>query len=555
MSMSWGYWGAQVPSNLNAICKRLGIEGKIEGVLEGTSGIRDLSQEQEQALIPYALRDDTQTFTAAKKLIYDFKYPLNELHLIDLTIKAFVYPQIWVNAGLCRAEIEDEERRMEFLLASDLIKGHKLSKSSSDILEAKGLDGLFRSRTAFAELLRSRNVEPPLKHAKDVHGEYKYNEEGKPVFTYAFAKNDIELQNLIDDPRVSDLVQTWIGLHSTIRKDRAEAFLKHTNNGTKKLPIPLKYCGAHTFRWSGADNINLQNLPSGRDGRGSKLRESLTAPDGYRLVVADSSQIEARTNAWLWQQEDLLQAFRNGEDPYSMLASEMYKVPVVKNGLNGHLRAAGKAMELGLGFGMGDDRFYQGCQSGALIGEVVPMTKSEATQAVKFWRKKRDKIKSGWDKLANILDLMCAQSLDDDPYDLGPMRFYNDKVLMPNGLHMHYDRISYQQIDKKNPDKWEIVFNSRPHSNKIVWSRIWHSKFDENLVQSLARIIVAEQALEIAKYFKIVFLVHDEVIFLARENEADQALEFGLNALRKPLSWCPDIPLEAEGGHSRIYNK
>lgn len=560
MSMSRGEWSVNERASLKELCYRLGLKGKLEGHLEKTSGIRDLSWAQELALIPYAIQDSAQTRMAFENLYYERSYPEKELHIIDLTIRAFAAPTLTVNPGLCRAEIEDEDRRIDALLKSDLIRDAQLSEPCAKIVESKGIPGLMRSRPCFAELLRSRGVEPPQKHAKDSKGELKYDENRDPVYTYAFAKNDLELMILGEDPRVSDLVAAWTGLKSTIRKTRAETFLKTTLDGTRPLPIPLRYCGAHTMRWSGEEGYNPQNLPSGRDGRGSRLREAITAPPGYVLCVVDQSQAEVRVNAWLWGQTDLLELLASGDDPYSALASELYKVEVRKAskhdpGINAHLRPVGKAMELGLGFGMGFERYLDGCLSGSIIGEVVNITKEESLTAVNFYRNKRSKIVEGWGELKRALSLMTAREASKRSAKIRDLlEVYDEYIVMPNGLYLHYKSNHVRYNEKKK--WWEVVYQTGKDGAGVPSYNIIHgAKMDENIVQCLSRIIMSEQALEIARRYRIVLLVHDEVVYLAREEEAEEALAFGIKCLRTPPAWCPDIPLDAEGGIGKSYTK
>ena len=71
------------------------------------------------------------------------------------------------------------------------------------------------------------------------------------------------------------------------------------------VPIPLRYSAAHTHRLGGDWKMNMQNLPSGRGGKVTKLRKALIAPPGHKVVVADLGQIEARLTAWLCGQEGL----------------------------------------------------------------------------------------------------------------------------------------------------------------------------------------------------------------------------------------------------------
>lgn len=559
MSMSYGEWSIHHSGSLKAVCKRLGLEGKLEGRLAETDGIRELTCEQERRLVPYAIQDVEQGLAVFEALYFDRNYPEQELHIIDQTIKAYVNPILRVDANLCRAEIEEEERRLKALFESDLIQGAELSDTAKSILASDGVQGLLRSRPCFAELLRSRGVEPPLKHAMDTKTkEFKYTTEGIPVMTYAFAKNDVELMALADDSRVSDLVAAWTGAKSTIRKARAEQLLLHSVNGTKPLPVPLKSYGAHTMRWSGWDQINLQNLNSGRDGRGTRLRESLNAPPGYVLCAVDSAQIECRVNAWLWGQKDLLETFRTGGDPYSVLASKMYKIHVSKKE-NSDKRPVGKATELGLGFGMGLNKFYTECNSGSIISQVVPMTFEEATEAWTYWRNNRQNIVQGWQKLRDIISLMTARAIDKNhPIEIGPMLFYNEQVMMPNKLCLHYRNIHYRKIQKtdKNPFEWECVFQTgKTKIGEKLWTRIYHSKMDENLVQCLARIIMAEQALMIAKKYKLILLVHDEIVYLVPEEEAEEGLAYGLKCMGTPLPWCLDLPLEGEGKFGKNYGQ
>ena len=76
------------------------------------------------------------------------------------------------------------------------------------------------------------------------------------------------------------------------------------------------------------------------------VRTALIPSDGCRFVVTDFSAIEARVIAWLAGEEWRLDVFRNGGDIYCQSASQMFHVPVVKHGVNGHLRAQGKVAEL-----------------------------------------------------------------------------------------------------------------------------------------------------------------------------------------------------------------
>jgi hypothetical protein len=157
----------------------------------------------------------------------------------------------------------------------------------------------------------------------------KLNSKGKTV--PALAKKDegfIELQES-EDVVVQQLVAARLGVKSTIEESRINRFIDIGRRNKGFIPIPLKYYGAHTGRWSGSDAINLQNIPT-RDKAKRTLKESIIAPPGFEIINADSSQIEARVLAWLSGQRDLVSAFRERRDVYSEFATKVFKRPITR---------------------------------------------------------------------------------------------------------------------------------------------------------------------------------------------------------------------------------
>ena len=154
------------------------------------------------------------------------------------------------------------------------------------------------------------------------------------------------------------------------------------------LPGPVSYYGAHTGRWSGTDKINLQNLPS-RGKNGKKLKKTIGAPEGYLLVEADLSQIEARMVAWLAGQDDLVAAFAKGEDVYKIMAAKIYGIPIEE--VTGQQRFIGKGVILGCGYGMGAVRFKE-----QIGGMGVEITEQESQRIVQTYRSTYTSIKKLW---------------------------------------------------------------------------------------------------------------------------------------------------------------
>jgi DNA polymerase len=269
-----------------------------------------------------------------------------------------------------------------------------------------------------------------------------------------------------------------------------------------------------------------------------------------RLVGVDAAQIEARYNAYTAGEEALLQIFRDHGDPYSDLASKLYSRPVSKYGPNAHLRPVGKAMELGLGYGMGVEHFYWAARSGAL-GEPVAIEMDEAAAAVNLYRQVRPCIVEQWSILQGILALMKhAYQREDTKWrtQLGPWTFEPDRVLLPNGLYMHYRGIHSREGKRGERTVLDTVYF---HGNDIT--RIWGSKLCENLIQATCRAIIAWQALTVARRYRIVLLVHDEIVFVVPAAEAEEALAWALDVLRTPPPWAPELPLDAEGHVGETY--
>jgi len=510
LSMSRGEWGVGKPHNLSQIGERLKLGRKIEGALEKTAWIYNLPWALEKALIPYANRD-VELMDDIFRALIDLKYPREELHIIDMTLRAFCDPKLHIDAALCLEEASEEAAIKSKLAAH-------AGATAAQLL----------SNPQFAQLLEARGVTPPTKTSPTTGAR-----------TYAFSKADLDFQKLEQDPRVADLILARKRVKSTINETRAHRFLSH---GRPTLPVPLQYCGAHTHRWSAWDKINMQNLPSGRNGQSDRLRRAIIAPPGKVIVVVDSSQIEARTNAWAAGEESLLRTFREGGDPYAETASEIYGYPVNKREHKTE-RQLGKVAELMLGYGAGWRKFAYTVRAG-MMGPPIDITDALAIKAVNTYRTKRKGIPALWDDLEGALSRME----DGEHFEFGPWEFYGSNVLLPNKLFMRFDGLYSEQDDE---GRRHFSYKAR---NGVT--NIYGGKFCENLIQSTARTVVAMQALELAKrYPDVVLLVHDEVVYLADEDDADDALQFGIDCLREPPSFCPDLPVDAEGGFARNYSK
>lgn len=279
------------------------------------------------------------------------------------------------------------------------------------------------------------------------------------------------------------------------------------------------------------------------------LRRAIKAPKGHQIVVADSAQIELRVNAWLAGHSaklDVIRAYDNktGPDPYCVLAGKIYGRPVTK--ADKLERFVGKEGELGLGFGMGGKKFKT-----TLLRKGVDLEASICMGVVKTYRKSDEPIVNQW----KYFDHMLASMLQEEEGEYGPdgvLRWTGKgcpTIWMPNGLGIYYPGLT-PTLDKDDRIRGfsYAVHNARKHT--------WGGTITENVVQSLARHVIAQQMLEVKrKGHRIVMMTHDEIVCIAPNKQAERCLETMIEVMRTPPLWAQGLPLNAEGGFDSCYSK
>ncbi len=458
-------------------------------------------------------------------------FPASELRIIDQTLRMFTEPQLVLNKPLLKKHLENV-----------------INKKAS-LVEALGLEcteeeakKMLMSNEKFAGYLLDCGVTPPQKQSPST---------GK--LTYAFSKTDRGFTDLLEHPdeRIQTAAAARLGIKSTLEETRTRSLIGVAERGP--LPILLNYYGAHTGRFSGGDKMNLQNLP-----RGGALRKSLCAPEGKLLVACDSAQIEARVVAWVAQQNDLLDAFREKRDVYSEFASEVYGKKVTK--ADKIERFVGKTCVLGLGYGMGADKFKATLAIGQ-AGLSVNIDYSEAKRIVNLYRTKNHKIATFWNRCNTALSHLVSKQdfalVSHSPH----IELIDDGIRLPNGLAIRYPLLTansngyvytadarvYREAVK------ERVLGKELNTDKFI--HIYGGKVTENLVQALARIVVAEQMIKIGERYKVVLQVHDEVVILCDAAEVEEAKAYMLEVMSTPPVWAPDLPVACEADHGENYGE
>lgn len=285
--------------------------------------------------------------------------------------------------------------------------------------------------------------------------------------------------------------------------------------------------------------------PSLNDVFSTLIRTTIQAKDYRTFVVADYSAIEARVIAWLAKEQWRQDTFKNGGDIYCASASQMFHVPVVKHGQNGHLRQKGKIAELALGYGGGIGALK------AMGGESMGLTDAEMSEIVMKWRAASPNIVRLWSTFGNAFKKAVRGSVV--RLDKEKMMFFrkagNVYIQLPNGRLLAY--VSPEIVDRK------ICFMGVSQGTK-QWQVIdtWGGKITENVIQAIARDCLCETLLKLEECgYNPVMHVHDEVICEVPESVGDKCLE-GLEAIMsKSPEWAPDLVLTADGFISKYYKK
>ena len=354
---------------------------------------------------------------------------------------------------------------------------------------------------------------------------------------------------------------------SSVRK--YQAMEKTVCSDSRARGMFMFYGANRTGRFSGR-NIQLQNLPQNHlpdlaearalvrsgdfdavellyedvpDTLSQLIRTAFIPRDGAHFLVADFSAIEARVIAWfageIWRQE----VFSKGGDIYCASASQMFKVPVEKHGINGHLRQKGKIAELALGYGG---------SVGALkaMGALeMGLTEEELPQLVDAWRQSNPNIVKFWWAVDRAV--MEAVRYKHTTTDYGLTFSCRSGMLfitLPSGRKLAYVKpkvgtnkfggecITYEGIGSTK--KWERLDSYGP-------------KFVENIVQATARDILC-YAMRTLRCCSIVMHIHDELVI---EADPRMSLDAVGEQMGRTPPWAKGLLLRADGYATPFYKK
>lgn len=438
----------------------------------------------------------------------------------------------------------------------------------------KAFDTNTRRATYLAEeMIKLTNLDNPNSPAQ--LKKWLSDATGKEIIT--LAKDT--LQPLIDEVGegvVSDVLNLRKKLAKTSTK-KYNSMLHCACNDGRAHGLFQFYGANRTGRWAGR-LIQLQNLPQNHIedldfARGviaegnydmitmlyedvssllsQLIRTAFIAKPGHTFVVADFSAIEARVIAWLAEEQWRLDVFNSHGKIYEASASMMFNVPIEEITKGSDLRQKGKVAELALGFGGSVGALMQ------MGAEEMGLSEEETKIIVKKWRASNPNIVKLWKniegaaksvlKTGNYTLLLGNAALIFD---------YDNKVLtiqLPSGRKLFYQNPSF------TVNKWgqtSIKYMGMDQTTKQWgWVETYGGKLTENIVQAIARDLLAYSMVKIDKLgLKIVMHVHDEIVCEAPAEYAETEVLM-CDIMGKGPDWAEGLPLTADGYITNYYKK
>ncbi|WNV50633.1 hypothetical protein [Pseudomonas phage Rollin] len=539
--------------------------------------------------------DDTELAGALWRVLAP-QFPKSELFLASTVTKMWAEPRLVLDGPLLQAMgIELAERKATLLsqVADMLGVGTTMDQAERMFHTQK----LLRSDAKFAELLQQYDVDIPMKRSPK-----KRDAGGKAMEVYAFAKTDAQMLELVEydlseDDDVNLAVQTLANARLGTKSTQAESRVQRLHGISQRGPltVPLEYGKTLTDRLAGGGKLNLQNLnqtkpitkrtpngslimtPAGwsrlfkrapdmsqimdaehrvwptQDCHVVGLRDTIMAPPGYKLVVADLSNIELRMCHYLCGETQTMEALSRGEDLYCNFASTFFSRPITK--ADKKERQHGKVAMLQLQFQSGADAFRRA----ARLMAGMRLTEMEAQATVDIYRATYKGIKQMWYTGQKAIPA-CASGGGFYLDPRGLCYVEHNAIRRPNGMRLRYTNLRQEEL---------IGFDGLPETSWVYddratrkMTKTYGGKFGvQGPTQALSRDVIVEHQNKIERALctngdpreGVTLVVHDEVVACVREDRADWALGMMLEVMHQSPAWCADLPLAAEGAIGQRY--
>lgn len=473
---------------------------------------------------------DVETEMAIKKKLSAFPMPQSEWenYWVDQNIndRGILIDEVLVDSAIKFDEILREEN-MDRAIELTNLENPNSPLQLKEWLNKKGLE---------IDSLAKKDVESALKNAE---GDIKEVLELRQELSKSSVRKYNAMKNVKGkDSRARGLIQFY-GANRTGRySGRLIQVQNLRRNNLKDLDLARSLIKNRDYETMEI----LYESPS--DILSQLIRTAFIAKEGTRFIISDFSAIEARVLAWLAGEQWVLDAFENGEDIYCRTASRMFGVPVEKHGVNGHLRQKGKIATLACG--------YQGALGAlkAMGGIEMGLSEDELQSIVDSWREANPNIVSLWWDIDSVVKRVVKTRSKEEYKNL--VISYEKGILfikLPSKRRLAYPKA---KIGTNRFGGESIVYEGIVVGNK--WDKIesYGGKFVENIVQAIARDILAEAMMRLEKKgFNIVMHIHDEVVI-----ESDSSSIEEINEIMSLVpSWAPGLILDADGFESEFYKK
>ena len=541
LAMARPMFARTVGLSLKALCRYFALGEKQDAILLATKGRRlvDFTPAEIAEMRRYNRDDAVMCMRLFAKLKEYYDSP--ELWHIDALTRMRTEPKLELHMPTLEQALQAEKARQLAALAE---LADTLGVEAPDTLAAiDSVRSLLASPSKFSELLTARGVDVPM----------KVSPTDDTRMIPALAKTDQEFLALQEheDPVVAEAALMRLDVKSTLTQTRIEAFLRTGRLTGGKLPIPLLYCGAITTgRDSGVEYnpLNLARIDKYNPKPSDALRNSIEAPLGYDIVVADFSSIELRVNHYLWQVRKTMRLFNGQADADLYIANAQEQLGRVE--VSRLERQTEKAKQLGLGFGAGWFTFKRVARTMGLN-----LTDMQSQEYVTLWRANHPEIAGrdgGWQLCSRALENMARRC---NPYWLDPWGLVE---VVPEGFGLPSGRlIRYPNLRQIEDGKWD------DGRTKYSWfygtgrfaRRITGPKADENVVQALARDIMADACIAIWREtgHRPCWRVYDELIYVVPESESAAMLQVCHKHMRRAPAWWPELVLWSEGAVDVCY--
>lgn len=379
-----------------------------------------------------------------------------------------------------------------------------------------------------------------------------------------------DLKGQVKDPTIRRVLQLrqLLGKTST-KKYQAMQSAAGKDDRIRGL---LQYYGAgRTGRWAGR-LVQVQNLPQNHldnigavrelvrdrdldtlemvfdnvpDVLSQLIRTAFIAEEGHTFLVSDYAAIEARVIAYLAGEKWRMDVFAKGGDIYCSSASQMFKVPVEKHGINGHLRQKGKIAELACGYGGGVGALK------AFGADKMGLTEDEMQTIVTQWRAASPTIPRFWRNTETAAK--NALQHPGAPFSIPGCRVTYRRDADALRCYLPSGRILTYWGARLDNDGNICFMGQNQTTRKWEKTETWGGKLVENIVQAFARDCLAVALLRIAEAgYRIVFHVHDEVVVEAPEGTRWEDVA---EIMGRPIKWAPGLLLRGDGYSTPFYMK